>query len=631
MLYEILRLFVWIGKKHPIKSTLLFLLSAGYIASLIAGPKLFVDGLDDVRNTDKTKADGHFAGAYALFAAILLIPLLQDRILTKMGTDLGQKLFNRIIKALFNLPMDTERNPTQGQNFEVVDHAGGTGQPGGVTHALLPVNLHVTTEFFAMLALVIYMGITLGSVAWIPAVQFFLFILIASAMTKPVGEATGGFINPPLYGMFSRTIVVGYNFFSTLILGQQSQVRKKYMEFIRDTLNPATRKYLNMNLYALMMTAVLGPLSNYAAIVWGVHKNLSANDLISLGIYSALITFISITTMVQIIAGVSAWALLIFALKYILKSVREKLPDFSADHPASIHVENVSCKYPGKTTPVSEPLSFDVKAGEVIAITGKNGSGKTTILKKFCKILDHKEEEGEIKLAGQGIRTFDRDSFLRHCAFIHQDAKVLEGSIKYNICVRYPDATDELIKKLIIDVDLVTKVLKKEEGRETEIIEPYDPNTIIGFDRTGPTISGGEQQKILIARALLDIIMGKEKGPEIKYLFLDEFLKGIDQESQPKVLQAVSKIVQEYKVTTIIVTHNLEQLPQYFPTIREIRVRKIEQPAEVRVGSNRNSIHAQPRRPDHVAMDIAADPAPGQEGAKDKERIEGKPPAFSPV
>lgn len=645
--------FINVGKRSPIKTLILFLLSAGYIGSLLFGPKLFVNGLNDIADDDKKKAYGHFAGADGLFFAFLLIPLIQELILSSMGTKLSQEILDETLRAFFNSPLDTERNPTQGENYTVVDRFGGAAQPGGISMDLLQRTLRFITDLFAMIAIVAFMWHEIGSSAWPNLVQVVLFLLIASGMSKIIGETFEAYIKN-LYAGFARTIVFANYYITNLILGQQSQARKAYMDFIKDILNPSTRKTLRTNLIALMITATLGVLATFAGLAWGVKSGISADKFILQTFYSIALTALSMGMMFQLIAGMTAWALLIFAVKYILKGAEQNLPAFSLNppanvqadpvstqmenisvQPASIQMTNVSCIYPGKKTPVSHPISVTINQGDVVVISGKNGAGKSTIVQMFCGFV--KPSEGEIKFLGQDITKINLDSFRKHCAFVLQDLKVREGTYRSNICSRYPNASDELVRKCMKDVAL--GIVKRDKEYDEYVVEPYDPNTKIGFGHNGPTISGGEQQKTILARVFLDIIMGAQEPSQqailepieeeqdnrphpIKYLFLDEFLKGIDQQSQHIILQSLARIVKEYNVTTIIVSHNVEQLLQYFHTIEQVVVTRVEHPAQAAASGNSNSFYApvSPAKLDKTALDIHDD---SDEAVKAKKRIGG--------
>lgn len=177
-------------------------------------------------------------------------------------------------------------------------------------------------------------------------------------------------------------------------------------------------------------------------------------------------------------------------------------------------------------------VSFRVKRGTRTALVGPSGAGKSTILGLIERFYD--PNSGVIKLGGIDIRALNRDDLRSQIGYVEQDAPVLAGSLRENLTLGAPDATDEQCIQVLKDVNM-TKVLKR---------------TSLGLDapvgEEGVMLSGGERQRLAIARALL-------AAPPI--LLLDESTASLDGANEQLMREAIDKVAQER--TLIIIAHRL--------------------------------------------------------------------------
>ena len=159
----------------------------------------------------------------------------------------------------------------------------------------------------------------------------------------------------------------------------------------------------------------------------------------------------------------------------------------------TIEFKNVSFKYPNTDEYVLKNVSIVIPAGQHLSVVGLNGAGKTTFIKLLCRLYD--VEEGEILLNGINIMEYDYDSYMKELAVVFQDFKLFALSIKENIKLgdseKESDAEIEKVSGLAGLSELIDSLPK---GIDTQVYK--------NFDMEGIEPSGGESQKMAIARAL---------------------------------------------------------------------------------------------------------------------------------
>lgn len=159
--------------------------------------------------------------------------------------------------------------------------------------------------------------------------------------------------------------------------------------------------------------------------------------------------------------------------------------------PHEIEFRNVSFSYPNTGVQVLKNVSIKIKAGERLSVVGLNGAGKTTFIKLLCRLYD--TDEGEILLDGVNIREYDYDEYMKLFSVVFQDFRLLAFTAQDNILLGKedePERVDELFQK----VGILDKINSLPNGRDTMMFRQFDKN--------GVQLSGGEQQKLAIARAL---------------------------------------------------------------------------------------------------------------------------------
>jgi ATP-binding cassette, subfamily B, bacterial len=194
--------------------------------------------------------------------------------------------------------------------------------------------------------------------------------------------------------------------------------------------------------------------------------------------------------------------------------------------------ENVTLSF-DRGAPALADVSFSVRAGEVLAIVGRSGSGKSTIADLLLRLLD--PDRGVVRIDGHDLRNLRLDDLRRHVALVEQEPCMLHATIAENIRYARPDASDaevEAAAHLAALDDFVTRL-------------PDRLATVVG--ERGMALSAGERQRIAVARAFL-------ADPSI--LILDEPSAALDPESERQVAEGYEAVMRGR--TTIVITHRPE-------------------------------------------------------------------------
>ena len=205
------------------------------------------------------------------------------------------------------------------------------------------------------------------------------------------------------------------------------------------------------------------------------------------------------------------------------------------DNDYEIEFCNVSFKYPGSDSYSLHNVSIKFRIGERLAVVGMNGSGKTTFIKLMCRLYD--PTEGRVLLNGVDIRKYDYAEYLSIFSIVFQDFRLFSFTLGQNVA-----ASSDYEKDRVIDC------LKKAgfEHRLEEMPSGLDTSLYKDFDRNGVEISGGEAQKIAIARALYK---------NTPFIILDEPTAALDPIAEYEIYSSFNNIVQDK--TAIYISHRL--------------------------------------------------------------------------
>lgn len=202
---------------------------------------------------------------------------------------------------------------------------------------------------------------------------------------------------------------------------------------------------------------------------------------------------------------------------------------------ASVSFEHVSFVYPGTTEKALDDITFEVPEGKTVALVGASGSGKSTAAKLIPRFFD--VTEGRILVGGADVRDIDKQTLMSKIAFVFQNTKLFKDTLLENIRAARPSATRE-------------EVLKAADAAQcTEIIArlPQGLNTVVG--NGGTYLSGGENQRIALARAVLK---------DVPIIILDEATAFADAENEHQIQLAFEKLTKGK--TVLMIAHRLSTI-----------------------------------------------------------------------
>lgn len=211
-------------------------------------------------------------------------------------------------------------------------------------------------------------------------------------------------------------------------------------------------------------------------------------------------------------------------------NVKNNSPDSSESILGEIEFKNVSFTYEDTNIVALKNVSFKVKKGETLAIMGKTGSGKSTILELIGRLYD--VDEGEILIDGKPIESYNLDGLRQQLGYVPQDAFLFSSSIRDNIKFGKADATEEDIINAAKNAAVHKNIVEFSKG--------YD--TVLG--ERGITLSGGQKQRVSIARAII-------KDPQI--VLFDDCLSAVDTETEEEIFSKLNKI--SNNKTSVVVSH----------------------------------------------------------------------------
>jgi ATP-binding cassette subfamily B multidrug efflux pump len=297
-------------------------------------------------------------------------------------------------------------------------------------------------------------------------------------------------------------------------------------------------------LLALMMPALMAIMNlSLVAVMWFGGLRIESGAM-PIGNLTAFLTYImqilfSVLMATIMFVMVPRAAVSAERIRAVLKtdpSVNDpEVPAAEAGNKGCIEFKDVEFRYPGAEHPVLCGISFSARPGEVTAIIGSTGSGKSTLINLIPRLYDI--TSGSIELDGVDIREMRREDLWRKIGFVPQKAFLFSGTVASNLRYGKADATDDEVWHALQVAQAKTFVSEMPEGLEAPI------------SQGGSSVSGGQRQRLAIARALV-------KDPEV-YVFDDSF-SALDFKTDSMLRAALKKEITH--ATTIIVAQRVSTI-----------------------------------------------------------------------
>ena len=311
----------------------------------------------------------------------------------------------------------------------------------------------------------------------------------------------------------------------------------------------SVRRVFDQSMYATRLQAFYNPFIGFlpnlglaAVMFFGgrqvVHGSLSIGEFVSF--YTLVLMLIGPMRMLGIALGMAQRATASGARVFQILDRRPQLvaPPDAAPLPAGsgrVEFRDVGLVYPGNDTPALRDVSLTVEAGTTVAIVGGTGSGKTTLVSLVPRLYD--VTSGSVLVDGADVRELDPISLRQAIALVTDDPFLFSATVHDNIAYARPDASRE-------DVEAAARRAQA-DGFIRELPQGYD--TLIG--ERGLTVSGGQRQRLAIARALL-------ADPRI--LILDDATSSVDASTERAIKTALREVMAGR--TTFVIAHRLSTI-----------------------------------------------------------------------
>lgn len=202
---------------------------------------------------------------------------------------------------------------------------------------------------------------------------------------------------------------------------------------------------------------------------------------------------------------------------------------------ADIEFRHVSFSYPGSSKPAVQDVSFKIEEGMTYALVGASGSGKTTVARLAARFWD--AAEGEVLIGGMNVKDYPKDQRMNKMAFVFQNSKLLKKTIRENICFGRQNVSEAELKEAI----------RRASAEDIISSLPQGVDTVYG--QKGTWLSGGEQQRIALARAFLK---------DAPIVLLDEATAFADPENESLIIGALKELGRGK--TCLMIAHRLSSV-----------------------------------------------------------------------
>jgi ATP-binding cassette subfamily B protein len=246
----------------------------------------------------------------------------------------------------------------------------------------------------------------------------------------------------------------------------------------------------------------------------------------------------------------------------------KKPPELQPLHPKhlgeirTLEFQGVSFKHQTAQQKAIDDINFSVDLGETVAFVGPSGSGKTTLMKLLVGL--YRPQRGKILYNGIDETSINFDDLRNQIGFVTQDTQLFSGTIKENLTFVYPQATDDDLHEALNRASCQSLLSRAERGLETTIGEG------------GLKLSGGEKQRISIARALL-------RKPRL--LLFDEATSALDSLTEEEITTTIRQISLSRNQITILIAHRLSTI------MHADRIYVLEKGEIVETGSHNGLLH----------------------------------------
>ena len=531
------KLFGLIEKKYYPVMLLCFGLMIGVSALSLVTPYLFRMLVDDIfkpANADYLLFAQLVGGMVAIQVVIVTMSILQSRIAARLSNGISHDLRSKVFNKIENLPMSFINSKKTGDLMHRV-----TNDTDRIRHFIQADMLHLLSQIFILISVLIL----IFSMNWKMAILILLPVPAMIVALRLFRKKIRG-----IYHIQWRLSAKADSILQDIISGIRivKAFGKEDVEIKR--YKKASRDFAERNIYNEKLWSIITPilhfilsLGSYFIYIYGGSQVLAMQSTIgelsqftayANNIYGPLGYMVHLP---KIIANTAAAAGRIFEILDEESTLMlAENPKVIGDVKGEIVLENVSFGYKSYLD-VLKNISLHVAPGEMIGLCGHSGSGKSTLINLIMHFYD--PENGNVYIDGVNIKDIDPKELREQMGAVLQETYLFSGTVRDNIVFSKPNATDE-------EVISAAKIANAHDF----IIEfPDGYNTKIG--ERGQNLSGGEKQRIAIARAIIH-------NPKI--LILDEATSSLDTETEFLIQEALARLIKGR--TTFAIAHRLSTL-----------------------------------------------------------------------
>lgn len=328
----------------------------------------------------------------------------------------------------------------------------------------------------------------------------------------------------------------------------ESFVQEKYEidKFLKSNNNYIDKNMRLVKVYGFMFPLVMFIATLSFIVTLGYGGSLVVKDEISLGQFTSFIAYLSLLTwpmmaIGQIVNGLQRGIAsmkrlnVIFDIEPEIVDKDDAAPITQEELKPSIEFKNFSFTYPGSLQPSLSDINLKIEEGKTLAILGRTGSGKTTLVNLILRMYN--SEKGQLYIGGYDINTIPLKTLRESIGYVPQDNFLFSTTIRDNIAFANID----------MDMEKVEQAAKFAYVYDNIMEFPQKFDTILG--ERGVTLSGGQKQRVSIARAIA-------KDPKI--LILDDSLSAVDTKTEEKILEGLKQVMKNR--TSIIIAHRISTI-----------------------------------------------------------------------
>jgi ATP-binding cassette subfamily B protein len=402
------------------------------------------------------------------------------------------------------------------------------------------INVAVNVMFTTLVGIV-FVGIYALTVHWVIAPAYFLTV--------------------PILGWLSSTLSRKIKVVQKVIVAETTALAGSTTESLRNIelvkslglarqevarLNAATAKILKLELkkvrYLRSLSFIQGTAVNalrtsllFLMLYLIFARQITVGQFFSLWIYSFFI-FGPLQELGNVINTYRETEVSLQNFQDILDTPREPRPERAIAVPSlsRLAFDDVTFRHQSASAPAVDHISFQVAKGETVGFVGPSGSGKTTLVKLLVGL--YRPQDGQITYDGVGHTEIDLDGLREQIGFVTQETQLFSGSIRENLLFVRPEATDAEVMDALDKAACHGLLARADKGLDTLIGEG------------GVKVSGGERQRLAIARALL-------RRPRL--LVFDEATSALDSLTEEEISRTIRDVAKGREVMTILIAHRL--------------------------------------------------------------------------